>query len=175
MSRSPRLVVHMHHSDTLRADGQFHLRAIFAHFALAPNFAHSHVCTAFSFRLDGGGITQVEDSVGGVLTGNFNLFPFCLEHASNPVQSTLRARLGKGGQGRVVQTHGITLLLRLFIFLNQVELILLPRQHYKVVSRPQQYNVHYSERFTATKSYIFTDLYDVLATPIQQTFKLSCT
>uniref|UniRef100_A0A8C3A322 Uncharacterized protein n=1 Tax=Cyclopterus lumpus TaxID=8103 RepID=A0A8C3A322_CYCLU len=75
VSRPPGLVVHMHHPDALRADGQSHLGAVLAHFAFAPDLAHRHVRAAVTFGLDGGGIPQVEHRVRGVLAGDLHLFP----------------------------------------------------------------------------------------------------
>lgn len=134
VSRAPRLVVHVHHADALRADRQTHLGAVLAHLALAPDLAHRHVRAAVALGLDGGGVAQVEHRVGGVLAGDLHLFPLGFEHAAHPVERALRARLGEGGERRVVEAHRIALLLGPLVFLDQVELVLLPGQHLTAVS-----------------------------------------
>uniref|UniRef100_A0A0E9TGQ9 Uncharacterized protein n=1 Tax=Anguilla anguilla TaxID=7936 RepID=A0A0E9TGQ9_ANGAN len=49
----------MHHPYALGTDGQFHLRAVLAHFAFAPDLADRHVGAALSFGLDGRGIPEI--------------------------------------------------------------------------------------------------------------------
>uniref|UniRef100_A0A3B3HHZ1 Uncharacterized protein n=1 Tax=Oryzias latipes TaxID=8090 RepID=A0A3B3HHZ1_ORYLA len=98
VARPPRLVVHMHHPDALRADGQLHLGAVLAHLAFAPDLAHRHVRAALSFGLDGGGVAQVQHRVGGVIAGDLHLFPLGLEHAAHAAERALGAGLGEGGE-----------------------------------------------------------------------------
>ncbi len=120
----------MDHADALRADGQLHLGAVLAHLALAPDLTDGHVCASIPLGLDGGGVPQVQDRVSRVLAGDFHLFPLGFEHAPNSVECAFWAGFGEGGERGVVEAHGIALLLGLLlVFLDQLELVLLPRQH----------------------------------------------
>uniref|UniRef100_A0A3B4H3J1 Uncharacterized protein n=1 Tax=Pundamilia nyererei TaxID=303518 RepID=A0A3B4H3J1_9CICH len=75
VSRSPGLVIHMHHADALGADGQPHLSAVLAHLAFAPDLAHRYVRAAVSFGLDCGSVPQVKHRVSGIFAGDLQLFP----------------------------------------------------------------------------------------------------
>ncbi|MFT7818846.1 large subunit GTPase 1 homolog, partial [Arapaima gigas] len=129
VARPARSLVRVHHPDALRAHGEAHPRAVATHLALLPDLAHGHVRAALPLGLDRGGVAQVQHRVRGVLRRDLHLLALGAEHAAHAVERALGAGPREGRERRVVEAHGVALLLGALVLLDQLELVLLPRQH----------------------------------------------
>uniref|UniRef100_A0AAY4A3K9 Uncharacterized protein n=1 Tax=Denticeps clupeoides TaxID=299321 RepID=A0AAY4A3K9_9TELE len=93
-----RLLVGVHHAYALRADRELHLRAAVSRVAFSPDFAYGHVGAALPSGLDGGRVAQVEDRVGGAVSGDGQLLLPGPEHVSEAVQDAVGGRTGRRSQ-----------------------------------------------------------------------------